>query len=151
MLAKKSKVQWRVFRTDESTVAHISKDRWRMACEDVKNQRVICVTRGVLSGVPQLVFPPLIFSFFGARPRWPPAKRSLQEHAEPPRAGCVLTSHRGRPLSVGLSAPKIRQPCRVTAQDLARSRTEASAGDLCGARGREAPPSWPDDGGGPDQ
>jgi hypothetical protein len=34
-----------------------------------------------------LVFPPLIFSFFGARPRWPPAKRGLQEHTELPAKG----------------------------------------------------------------
>ena len=34
-----------------------------------------------------LVFPPLIFSFFGARPRWPAAKRGLQEHTELPGKG----------------------------------------------------------------
>lgn len=52
LAGQKTKVQWRVFRTDESSVAHLSKDRWCMACEDVRNQRVICVTRGVFSGVP---------------------------------------------------------------------------------------------------
>jgi len=31
---------------------------------------------------------PLIFSFFGARPRWPAAKRGLQEHTELPAKGC---------------------------------------------------------------
>jgi len=35
-----------------------------------------------------LVFPPLIFSFFGTRPRWPAAKRGLQEHTELPAKGC---------------------------------------------------------------
>lgn len=52
LAGQKTKVQWRVFRTDESSVAHLSKDRWCMACEDVRNQRVICVTRCVFSGVP---------------------------------------------------------------------------------------------------
>jgi hypothetical protein len=47
---------------------------------------------------------------------------------------------------MGLSAPKISQPCRVIALDQARARIEASAGALCGVRGREAPPSWRDDG-----
>jgi len=31
--------------------------------------------------------PPLIFSFFGARRRWPAAKRGLQEHTELPAKG----------------------------------------------------------------
>jgi len=48
-------------------------------------------------------------------------------------------------LAVGPSALKISKPCRVTDLDQARTRTEASAGDLCGVRGREAPPSWRDD------
>ncbi len=47
---------------------------------------------------------------------------------------------------MGLSASKISQPCRVTALNQARTRTEALADDLCGVRGREAPPSWRDDG-----
>jgi len=68
-----------------------------MACEDVRNQRVICVTRCVLSGVPQerhytLVFPPLNFSFFGARPRWPAAKRGQQAHTEPALTGPSWTT-----------------------------------------------------------
>jgi len=63
-----------------------------MACEDARNQRVICVTRYVFSCVSQerhytLVFPPLIFSFFGEHPRWPAAKRGLQEHTELPAKG----------------------------------------------------------------
>ena len=50
------------------------------------------------------------------------------------------------PLAVGLSASKICQLCMVTALGQAPTRTEASAGDLCGVRGREAPPLWRDDG-----
>jgi len=73
-------------------VAHLSKDRWRMACEDVRNQRVICVTGCVFSGVPQerhytLVFPPLIFSFFGAQPHWSAAKCGLQARTKLPAKG----------------------------------------------------------------
>ena len=79
-----------------------------------------------------LVFPPLIFSFFGARRRWPAAKRGLQEHTELPAKGwrwttmqpCGLcpdvVSRAG--LAVGLNAPKISQPCRVTVLDQARTR-----------------------------
>ena len=93
-----------------------------------------------------LVFPPLIFSFFGARRRWPAAKRGLQEQTELPAKGwrwttmqpcglCPDVASRAG-LAVGLRAPKISQPCRVTALDQARARTEASAVALCGVRGR---------------
>ena len=45
---------------------------------------------------------------------------------------------------MGLSAHEISLPCRVSALDLARERTDASAGDVCGVRGKEGPPSWRD-------
>ena len=102
-----------------------------------------------------LVFPPLIFSFSGrarAGQRRRAACRSTQNcrrkaGAESPcslAGGPNLASR--APLAVGLSARKISQPCSVTAPDQARARTEASAGALSGVRGREASPSWRDDG-----
>jgi len=103
-----------------------------------------------------LVFPPLIFSFFGARTRWPAAQRGLQEHTELTAKGwrwitmqpcglCPNLASRA-PLAVGLSAPRISQPCRVTALDQARTRPKPRLVTSVES-GREAPPSWRDDGG----